>query len=156
LNTFLEWCENTTLASTMHASLWLLPATSAIHVLGLVWVIGGILVISLRLLGLVMTDRPVTEVAFQIGKWRRLAIAVSIFSGLLLFIPDATKCIKSNLFDLKMTLLALALLFHFTLYRRVVHSEVATRTLQSVTGGLAMLLWFGVAMMGSLFTFIEG
>lgn len=140
----------------MHASFWLLPAASALHVLGLVWVIGGILVVSLRLLGLVMTDRPVSEVALQIGQWRRFAIGVSIVTGLLLFIPDATKCVKSKLFIVKMTFLALALLFHFTLYRKVTRDDRSTQRLQSLTGGLAMTLWFGVALMGSLFTFIEG
>jgi hypothetical protein len=156
MTSFLEWCEGTSLASTLHASLWLLPAISAVHVLALVWVIGGILVISLRLLGLTMTDRSVSEVAAQIGAWRRFAIAVSIFSGLLLFIPDATKCAKSALFVSKMVFLALALLFHFTLYRYAIHNPHATRREHSTAGAVAMTLWFGVALLGSLFTFIEG
>lgn len=49
---------------------------------------------------------------------------------------------------LEMELLLVALVFHFTLYRRVTSRDDAPAALRALTAVLSLLLWFGVGVAG--------
>ena len=75
-----------------------------------------------------------------------LGLAVSLPTGFLLFMSEAVKCCEHGAFWFKMTSLFLALVFTFTIHRRVVTTENAgfeTRW-NKVVGLVSLLLWSGV------------
>ncbi len=80
-------------------------------------------ILDLRLLGLVMRRRPVTQVAAQFLPWTWTGFVVMILSGVVLFASEAVKCYNSPFFRVKVILLGVAgvnaLIFHNTVFRNV-------------------------------------
>jgi hypothetical protein len=145
-----EWCENAGIGEAIRISTWLFPVIEGIHLLGLCVIGGAILVVDMRLLGLGLRRQPVAELArgsrpFLIG-----SLAVMLVTGLLLFSSEAVKCYYSIAFWFKMTSLALAVMFTFTVHQRVTLADDTqigpiTRRLVAL---ISLALWSGVGWGG--------
>jgi len=79
-------------------------------------------------------------------------LVTNLATGPFLVVPESVRWYHSEPFQLKMTILLAAIIFHFTLYRKVTHSEDAGPLLRGFTGALALILWFGVGWMGRIIT----
>src|SRR5438552_1859338 len=86
---FLASLEASNLATTIRNSLYLFPFIESFHVLGLTMVFGTIAIIDLRLLGIASTRRPFTRIASDILKWTWAAFALTVTTGLLMFMTNA-------------------------------------------------------------------
>ena len=146
-----QWFEKSPIAAIGRSTL-LAPLVEVLHLLGLTMLIGAIVVVSLRLFGLVMTRRPVSEVAGELWSWTVLALITQLMSGLTLFATDSVRWYSSGPFWVKMTFLFLAILFHFTIYRKVTRRDDLGPLVYRATGALALTLWFGVGVGGRALT----
>ena len=94
----------------------LFPVIESVHVLAICLVVGSILVVDLRLLGLASIHRPVSRVTSGILPLTWSAFAVA--SGGLLFISNATKYLENDYFVAKIFLICAAglsmAIFHAT------------------------------------------
>jgi hypothetical protein len=79
-----------------------------------------------------------------------------VLSGVPIFTNEATRCYDSLPFRVKMTLLATAIIFDFTVHRkmRAPDRKNVSPWLAKVTGLVSMTLWFGVGMAGRAIGFI--
>lgn len=151
----LEWLETSALASTIAQSLMLTASLSALHLIGFTLVTGGALLSNLRLLGAVLTQRPVAEVTQPAARGIALGLAISVTTGVLLFSGRASYVIASETFQLKMLLLAAAAVFHFTWHGRVSRWPSAGPVLRRVTGAVGLSLWIGLAVTACVFILFE-
>jgi hypothetical protein len=71
-----------------------------------------------------------------------------IGSGILLFFGEPMKLYGNAAFHVKMLLLFLALVFQFTLFRRLSGAREASGMLPKFAGVLSLVLWFGVGLAG--------
>ena len=55
---------------------------------------------------------------------------------------------------MKMALLAAAVVFHFTVVRRVTRRDNVNPLLMRTTGAIALMLWYAVGMGGRALTFL--
>jgi hypothetical protein len=147
---FFQWCYATGIGETIRESTWLFPVIEAFHLLGLGLTAGSVLLVDLRLLGAGLNGQPVTRLAA--GAWPLLigSLTLMLASGVPLFLSEAIKCYYSFPFWVKMTSLLLALVFTFTLRRRVIATDLPSdRPLSArLTGLISICLWFGVAWGG--------
>ena len=60
---FFEWCENTAIGGAIRNSVWLFPVIESFHLVALALIGGAVLLVNMRLLGLVLGRRPVSELA---------------------------------------------------------------------------------------------
>jgi hypothetical protein len=148
LLSYFEWLYNTGPATYIRESTWAHPVIQTFHLFGLVLIFGGTIVLSLRLFGLMMKDRPISEVAAQVSRWTVIGICMNLITGFALFSAEAIKYYDSGPFWLKMSALLAAILFHFAVYRRVTRRDDAGPLLRGVTGALGITLWFSVGMFG--------
>src|SRR5258708_2062 len=111
-----QWCQQSSIAAIVRST-WLASLFEVIHLLGLTVLVGAIVLTSLRLLGLVMTSRPVSEIAGDLWGWTVLGLITQVTSGVVLFTSESVRWYSSVPFWVKMSLLFLAILFHFTIYR---------------------------------------
>src|SRR5579864_7030834 len=103
-----EWLQNVPWASGIKHSAWQFPVIESIHSLALSTMLWPAAILDLRLLGLVMPRRPVSQVASQFLPWVWTGFTVMLLSGAMLFASEAVKCYKSPFFRVKVTLLAVA------------------------------------------------
>ena len=144
------WLENTGAGAAIRASPWLFPVVEALHLVGLASIGGAVLVVDLRLLGLGLREQSVARVARAAQPWMTGSLVVMLASGVLLFLSEAVKCYNSFAFWVKMASLALAIVFAYTVRRRVAAADpVAVSPIgRRVVGATSLLLWAGVAWGG--------
>lgn len=124
------------------------------HITGLILVLGSILLVNLRLLGAGLYRQPVAELVRSTNPLIWLGLVFLAGSGLFLFIPSAGLYYPNPAFWLKFSLLGLALLIQFTLYRKVTAAAAPGRLLSTVTALLSLTLWFGVGLAGRAIGFL--
>jgi hypothetical protein len=149
---FFAWCERTWVCKeiTVHESLF--PALETIHLFGLVLLLGTVLILSLRLLGLLMPHQPVPELARALGRYTALGLGIMLPSGVLMFVATAVRCYSNTSFWVKMCVLATALVFHFTYFQKTLYSENSQNARLAACG--ALILWFGVGAAGRSIGFL--
>ena len=150
LLTFFQWCEASGIGETIRKSSWLFPVIEAIHLLGLGVIGGAVLVVDLRLLGLGLRRQSAAQLTRDAQPWLLGSLALMIVTGGLLFLSEAIKCYYHDAFWFKMSCLFLAIVFTFTIQRKVIMTdESRLRPLWSkVVAVVSVLLWAGVGIGG--------
>jgi hypothetical protein len=159
LLSFCKWLEQTALGAGIRESLWLFPAIETLHLLGIVALVGTTVALDLRLLGWAMRTQRVSELSRRLLPWAWVGFAAQVITGLLLFSSEAVKCYANLAFRVKMVLILLAglnaLIFHFTVYRRVgIWDDDAPPMGAKLAGFVSILLWFGVVAAGRFIGFV--
>jgi hypothetical protein len=152
---FFQWCENTSFVAALREIRWLVPTIQAVHVMGFTLIGGTVLVVNLRLLGVGLRNQPVVQVARDAERWLLISLAVIVPSGFTLFMTEATKCYFYMAFWVKMTAFFLALVFTFTVHRRVAMADetgVSPR-LSKLVAWVSLSLWSCVGIAGRLIGF---
>ncbi len=152
---FLARVEASTLATTIGQSTLLNGLLSGIHLLGLTLIVGGVLVSSLRLLGVLLPDHPVAELTSASRRAIVAGLAISVTSGLLLLSPKAAIVPTNTIFQTKMLLLSAAVAFYFAIYRRAARGDAGTFLSPRLTGALGLALWTSVALAGCAFILLD-
>lgn len=141
------------IGSTISQSTWMFPTIETIHVIAIATVIGTIVMVDLRLVGVASKERPVSALTHELLPWTWGAFAVALASGLLLFTSRAADYMAVPAFIIKFAVMAVAaanmLVFHFTTYRSVSAWDLGRPvTAARVAGGLSLLLWAVVVICG--------
>jgi hypothetical protein len=147
---FFQWCEQSAIGEAIRRSAWLFPVIEAIHLLGLGFIGGAVLVVDLRLLGLGLRRQSVAQLARDAQPWLIGSLIVMITTGTLLFTSEAIKCYYHLAFWVKMTSLFLAIVFTFTVQRKVtIADETRVGPLWGkVVALVSVMLWSGVGIGG--------
>jgi uncharacterized membrane protein len=149
-----EWLQSVPLASGVKHSAWQFPVIESIHSLALSVMLWPAAILDLRLLGLTMQRRTVSQVAAQFLPWVWTGFTVMILTGAVLFASEAVKCYNSPFFRAKLALLGAAglnaLIFHRTVFKRVEawDENIATPWRARLAGACSLLIWIGVVAMG--------
>jgi len=154
LHDLIVFFEDSALADNIRENDLLFPLIESIHVVAISLVVGSILFVDLRLLGLASVHRSVSRVTSGILALTWTAFAVAVASGGLLFISNATKYLANPYFVAKLLLIAAAgvnmMVFHSISARDLPQWENKARLPLSarLAGGLSILLWIAVVACG--------
>jgi uncharacterized protein DUF6644 len=149
-----HWADTSWLSLEIRASTWQFAIIEMIHLLGLTVLLGALMVLDLRLFGFGMRKQPVSQLAKDLTAWTWIGLVTILGSGVLLFFGEPMKLFGSPSFHVKMLLLFLAIVFQFTLFRKVTLNDGASPGLDKVAGALSLLLWFGVGLAGRAIGFL--
>ena len=147
---FFKWLNDTSLSKVINDSKWLFPAIEGVHIAALALLFGTILVVNLRLMGVIMRDRPLLRLSRELEPWTLCSLVVILITGVLLFISEAIRSFHSGPFRIKIVLLVSAVLFHYTISRRLLHQEERqlSPALRKFAGVFAIALWMSVGFAG--------
>ena len=155
LSSVFDSLANSGLASAINETTYAVGALSSIHLLGLTLIVGSSIVVGLRSFGLLVPDRPLTDVMRPAGRALLLGLSISVVTGLLMFTPRAVSASENPVFRTKMLLVSAAILFQLTLFRFVARSNGSSPLWRRLSGALGIALWFAVGFYGVLFTVFE-
>jgi hypothetical protein len=151
---FISYFEDSALADNIRENDLLFPLIESVHVLSICLVVGSILMVDLRLLGLASVSRPVSRVTSGILPLTWCAFAVAVASGFLLFISNATKYLANGYFVAKI-LLILAAGLNMAVFHAISARDQPTWENEKnlplrarLAGGLSILLWISVVTCG--------
>jgi len=132
---------------------WSFPLLEIIHIVGFAVAIGTIFMVDLRLIGIGMRNRLSSELSKELAPWTLGGLAAVLISGPLIWSSDPNMYLHNHGFRYKMTALVLALLFQYTIHRKVAFSD-PSRGVGALTGIVSVLLWVSVIAGGILIAFI--
>lgn len=142
-----EWMNNLGVSAAIRESIWISPLVNVGHLLALVLLIGALLIVDLKLLG---SDdgTSLDKIARDAEPWFIRAFVLMFLTGVPQLISNALREYYSPFFWTKMSMLALALIFTFTIRRRVVLSPdgVVSTGVRKLVGAASIVLWAGVAI----------
>jgi hypothetical protein len=146
--------EASSIATRIRESLYLFPFIEAAHVIGLTMVFGTITIVDLRLLGLASTRRPFSRLASDIMRWTWAAFALTVLTGLLMFVTNAAVYYHNAYFRAKMLMLTCAginILFFELSAVRTMHRwdrDAAAPLPGKTVAVVSLVIWIGIIFLG--------
>src|SRR5579872_5143039 len=96
---------------------WLYSSVSVIHYFTLFFFIGTIVLVDLRILGLADRNQTISVLADQLLPWTWIGFTLAMISGFLLFTTDAGDYAPDHVFQAKMAVILLAVIFTVIVHR---------------------------------------
>lgn len=163
LQSVFEWLESWPVSVGIRQSSWMFPAFESVHVIAITLVVGSVMIVDLRVLGLASRRQRVTDLAGSVLPWTWGAFLTALISGAFLFAAKAHTYFDNLNFRLKMLLMAAAfvnmLAFHHWPYRSVQSWDAGGRApgAARLSCGLSLTFWVLIVAMGRWIGFsIEG
>ncbi len=144
----------TSLSTSLKSITWLVPLVQSVHILMVGVVFVSILMISLRVLGRVRMDEPLSRT------WRRFApslwggVAVMVVSGVLLVFSEPVRELMTLSFRLKMVLLVICVVSAVVFGRRmrgaasVTAVELPLSAAMRAAAVVTLVLWIAIIFLG--------
>jgi len=139
-------------ANPLNASALIFPALECLHIFGFAMAVGTISIVDLRMIGVGMNRQQTHELARDLAPWTLIGLTLVLLSGPLMFSSDPDMYYLNPSFQVKMVCFAAALLFHYTIHRKVAlagGSGAAAR----LVGGISLALWASVIFGGIFIAF---
>lgn len=149
-----ELLESWWLAQALRRSVWVYPLVNTGHLLGLSLLIGAIVPMDLRLLGLWRNRIQASALAGVLVPVAGCGLVLAIVTGALLFVTRAVDYVNSSLFLAKLLIVGLALTNLVLLHRheawaRVRQGKLVTRRV-AMAAVISLACWGAVLTLGRL------
>jgi uncharacterized membrane protein len=105
---FFQWLESTWWATKVDDSVPIAVVFEIMHYFSMFLLVGSMVLVDLRLMGLAGRRRSIAEVSAQFFPVMWVAMAFNFFSGFVMFASDATTFAPNWVFHIKMTVILLA------------------------------------------------
>ena len=145
---FFDQLEQSFIGETIRNSIWMFPVIEAFHLIGLAILGGSILVGDLRLLGLLLSSKPINYVISETTLILKIGLIILVSTGIPLFLSEAIKCYYSRAFWIKMSALLIGLVFLFFIRNPMGLSAIDGNTKLKLIGFISISIWAIVAGSG--------
>ena len=153
-----EWLKSASIATFVNTTAWAWPLNETIHFIGLSLVLGVVLVVNLRILGVM---KNVSFAALhRLLPWGILGFAVNLITGILFFITIPEQYTQNVALHWKVVLMLIAAanVLYFTLFEEawaLGPGDDAPPTAKVIAAS-TIFLWIGVIYFGRMMPFIGG
>jgi hypothetical protein len=158
MGNFFEGLEHTSWVMTIASTGWLYAAISVTHYFTLFVLVGTIVLVDLRILGIAARSQSVTQVAETLFPWTWTALGLALLSGFLMFTTDGGDYYPDRVFRVKMTVILLALISTVIVQRNVRRwGQAPAISMGAKLVALAsIVLWIGSILAGVEIAAISG
>jgi hypothetical protein len=156
----LQWLHDSWLGEYARHTYWVFTAGLVIHFIGLCLLLGAMLVVDLRLLG-IFRRVPIQAVAALLPV-AIFGFCMNLFTGIVFFCFDPFGYWQNPAFKTKMVLILIAglnaLWVRFTSHQALMSRDPDLRTgiMLKVSAAASLLLWFCVILFGRLIVAFQG
>jgi hypothetical protein len=131
------------------------PILECFHIVGFAVAVGTIALVDFRLLGFGMRRQTAAELAKALAPWTLFGLVLVLLSGPMLFSSDPDMYYLNRSFQIKMVLLLLAIVFHYTIRRKMLRGELSPGANKPIAC-ISLALWTGIIFAGIFIAFIVG
>ena len=145
---YFQWMQGLSLSDYFLNSTWATPIVQLLHLVALCVFAGSVLVVDIRLLGRGLIETPLAKLARDAEPWMIGAFLVLLVSGIPQLTSTAMKQYYSPFFFMKMECVILAVIFTFTVRRKVTRTDEALLGpfVPKVVAITSLGLWTGVTI----------
>jgi len=140
-----------TIVDALNNSEWAFPLAECIHIGGFAIGVGSIALVDFRLLNLGLRNATPAQILKTTEPWTLIAMMFVIFSGFTLFLSQVNIYLVNLVFPIKMYVLVGALIYNFTVHRKVATMKDPSPPLCKTVATISLLLWV-LVVFGGIFT----
>jgi len=129
------------------------PFLECFHILGFAMTLGTIALVDFRLLGFGLLRQNAADLAKALAPWTLFGLVAVLLSGPLLFSSDPDMYYLNFAFQIKMVLLLLAIVFHYTIRRKLLRGDLSPG-LNGLVACISLALWTSVIFGGIFIAFV--
>jgi hypothetical protein len=134
---------------------WAFPLAECVHIGSFAIAIGSIALVDFRMLNLGLRDATASRILKYTEVWTVVGLVFVMFSGLMLFLSQVGIYLVNPIFPIKMYVLLAAIIYNFTIHRKVATMKNPSAALSGVVASGSLLLWV-LVVFGGIFTgFLE-
>ncbi|MCU1335278.1 MAG: putative rane protein [Bryobacterales bacterium] len=137
----------------LNSNEWAFPVCEVMHIIGFATLIGTITMVDLRLLGVGMKKESAADLVRDTAPWTLFGLALVLISGPLIFSSDPNLYLANISFRFKITCLVLAIIYNYTIHRKVALSQTSGG-LAAVVAVISLALWASVVFGGIFIAFV--
>ena len=131
---------------------WAFPLAECIHIAAFAMSIGTIAMVDFRLLGLGMRHQTAGQLVKDTTLWTLSGLIIVITSGLVIFSSDPIRYFYNPSFRLKNICLLIAIIYNYTIHRKVAMSK-SPPYVAALVGTVSLLLWITIVFGGLFYAF---
>jgi hypothetical protein len=131
---------------------WSFPLLECIHIAAFTLSIGTIAIVDMGLLGWSTSTKP-AQLLKETGPWTLIGLVIMLISGPLIFSSDPNMYLHNSSFLFKMVALLVAIIYNYTIHRRVALSD-ASPGICKLVGVVSLALWVSVVAGGLFIAFV--
>jgi hypothetical protein len=142
------------ITNPLNESEYSFPILECIHILAFALSIGTVALVDFRLLDIGMVHQRPADLLKDTSTWTLVGLVIMIFSGLLLFSSDPDMYYLNWAFLIKIACLLLAIVFNYTIHRKVAQSDEPSPN-RKLVACVSLTLWGAVVFGGIFIAFIN-
>jgi hypothetical protein len=143
------------IADALNNTEWAFPLSECVHIGGFAIGVGSIALVDFRMLNLGLRNETAARILRYTEPWTLIALVFVMLSGLALY-SSQTSIYRVNLiFPIKMYVFLAALIYNFTVHRKVATMENPSLALSRFVAIVSLLLWVSVVFGGIFTGFLE-
>lgn len=143
------------IADALNNTEWAFALAECVHIGGFAIGVGSIAVVDFRMLNLGLRQESSARIVKYTEPWTLVALMFVIFSGAALFLSQVNIYLVNPIFPLKMYVLAAALIYNFTVHRKVATMENPPPLLSKLVAIVSLVLWVSIVFGGIFTGFLE-
>jgi hypothetical protein len=161
LLSFVQWLQFTSFFTELRGSAYVYPIIMSLHMVGLAFFGGMILMTDMRLLGWALRKRSIADIVNQLRVPKRWGLLLTATCGFLMFGSKAEEYYYNAFFRAKLILFALLMIHTLAFYRSVYADPAALDRTPTpppnakLAAALSLILWISVACCGRGIGYIE-
>lgn len=158
MQAIIDWMETSALGQWVVNTGWVWPVAEIGHFLGLSVLLGSLLIVDLRLLGLFRTIGY--ESSHQLLRWALLGFGLNAITGIIFLFGDPGRYEANIGFRIKAALIVLAglnaALFYWKIQPDMRHWPASTAPPLAARSlaVLSLICWFGILLLGRLIPYV--
>jgi uncharacterized membrane protein len=145
-----RWLQNNSFIAVLNGTAWTAAALEIVHYFSMFILVGSMLIVDLRVLGLVGRRRDATQLADRLFPWMWISLVFNFLSGFLMFAGSATAYYHNDIFYDKVIVILLAIVASIIVQQKVPkwNQLPAMPTWGKLVAVLSIGLWIGAIIAG--------
>jgi len=131
---------------------WSFPLAECVHIATFAMSVGTIAMVDFCMLGLGLRKQTPAQLLKETSLWTLAGLIVTISAGLVIFSTDPVRYYYSWAFRYKVICLAVAILYNYTIHRKVATAD-SPPIVRQVVALISLTLWISIVFSGIFYAF---
>jgi hypothetical protein len=114
-----RWLQDNSFIAIINGTAWTAAAIEIIHYFSMFILVGSMVIVDLRVLGLVARRQQAAELAGRLFPWIWISLALNFLSGFLMFAGSAIAYYRNDVFYDKIAIIVLAIAVNIFVQQKV-------------------------------------
>ena len=145
-----RWLQENSLIAFLNGTAWTAALLEIVHYFSMFILVGSMLIVDLRVLGLAMRRQGATELAARLFPWIWISLALNFLSGFFMFAGSATSYYRNDIFYDKLGVILLSIVANVIVQQNVRQwtERPAVPAWAKLIALLSIGLWIGAIIAG--------